>query len=381
MTLSRGSYRVLRKTRYVVRVIHRVGIPDGTHHPNQLVDDVIGDQLRGFTLGQLPLLVPTIFRVVRPGRTRTQRKELAHLTRAVPRALLRALPTRARAIPMGRKPKTRRDTTRVKVRLAIEQTHPFQGRDRPDAIDRLDLFIAMTDAFIRLNKRLHLRFKDLDLLVIEGTLRLPQAPRQGLSLVRFSGAVVALLALELRDRRTLFDQTTTLPLKQANLLNRGVWGMIQGEFVLVTIGVLGQEIGIKGVVFTVVFGLDFLQDRRLLQRADPPPKRQMLQQGVVVASGMFKTQHRRFDGGLVLVEPGEEVLVSRGIVAGLAGGFDEGALGAVPEHDIERVFGDIDPDEVRVVVHGVGVLAWQGYQEHAGELGSIKGLFRAGLGP
>jgi len=40
MTLSRGGYRVLRKTRYLVRVENRILVPHGTHRPNQLVDDV-----------------------------------------------------------------------------------------------------------------------------------------------------------------------------------------------------------------------------------------------------------------------------------------------------------------------------------------------------
>ena len=49
-------------------------------------------------------------------------------------------------------------------------------------------------------------------------------------------------------------------------------------------------------------------------------------------------------------------MVSRSIVAGLAGGFDDRALMTMPEHHIERVLGDIDADKVRVVIHRLGSL-------------------------
>ncbi len=152
------------------------------------------------------------------------------------------------------------------------------------------------------------------------------------------------------------DQAAAFAIKQTNLLNRGVTGLIEREFVAVAIGVLGQEIGIKRVVFAVMLRLDFLQDRGLLQRTDPPPECQMLQQGVVVASGVFEAQHRRLDGRAMVVEPLDELLVSGRIVAGLASCFDHRALVAVPEHHIERVLGDIDADKVRVVIHRLGSL-------------------------
>ncbi len=60
---------------------------------------------------------------------------------------------------------------------------------------------------------------------------------------------------------------------------------------------------------------------------------------------------------------------------GLASGFDDRALGAVPEHHIKRVLGDIDADVVRVVIHRLACFESRGYQEHAGQLGSIKGQF------
>ena len=72
--------------------------------------------------------------------------------------------------------------------------------------------------------------------------------------------------------------------------------------------------------------------------------------------------------------PLDELLVSGGIVAGLAGRLAERALVAVPEHHIERVLGDIDADKVGVVIHRVVCFASRVYQEHAGQLGSIKGL-------
>ena len=67
MTLSSGRSRVLYKTRYMAWLKNRIGIPHGTDHPNQLVDHVIGDEFRGFTLGQFTRFVPTIFLVMRPG--------------------------------------------------------------------------------------------------------------------------------------------------------------------------------------------------------------------------------------------------------------------------------------------------------------------------
>ena len=151
-------------------------------------------------------------------------------------------------------------------------------------------------------------------------------------------------------------QAATFAIKQPNLLNDWVTGLIEQELVAVAIGVLGQEIGIKRVVFAMMLGLDFLQDGGLLQRTDPPPECQVLQQGVVVASGVFEAQHRRLDGRAMVVEPLDELLVSGGIVAGLASGFDDRALVAVPEHHIERVLGDIDADVVRVVIHRLGCL-------------------------
>jgi len=77
----------------------------------------------------------------------------------------------------------------------------------------------------------------------------------------------------------------------------------------------------------------------------------------------------------MLGEPLDELLVSRSIVAGLAGGFDDRALMTMPEHHIERVLGDIDADKVRVVIHRLECFESRVYQEHAGQLGSIKGLF------
>ncbi len=59
-----------------------------------------------------------------------------------------------------------------------------------------------------------------------------------------------------------------------------------------------------------MLGLDFLQDRGLLQRTDPPSECQVLQEGVVVASGVFEAQHRRLDGRVLLGEPLDELLVS-----------------------------------------------------------------------
>ena len=82
----------------------------------------------------------------------------------------------------------------------------------------------------------------------------------------------------------------------------------------------------------------------------------MLQQGVVVASGVFEAQHRRLDGRAMLSEPLDELLVPGWIVAGLAGRLAEGALVEMPEHHIERVLGDIDADVVRVVIHRLGCL-------------------------
>ncbi len=122
-------------------------------------------------------------------------------------------------------------------------------------------------------------------------------------------------------------------------------------------------------------GYRVLQDRGLLQRTDPPSECQMFQEGVVVASGVFEAQHRRVDGRAMVGEPLEELLVSGWIVAGLASGFDDRALVAVPKHHIERVLGDIDADKVRVVIHRLECFESMGYQEHAGQLGSIKGLF------
>ncbi len=136
--------------------------------------------------------------------------------------------------------------------------------------------------------------------------------------------------------------------------------LIEQELVAVAIGVLGQEIGIKGVVFAVMLGLDFLQDGGLLQRTDPPPECQMFQEGVVVASDVFEAQHRRVDGRALLGEPLDELLVSGRIVAGLASCFDHRALVAVPEHHIERVLGHIDADVVRVVIHRLGCLGVYG---------------------
>ncbi len=169
-------------------------------------------------------------------------------------------------------------------------------------------------------------------------------------------------------------QAATFAIKQTNLLNHWVTGLIEQQLVAVAISVFGQQMGIKRVVFAMVLGLDFLQDRGLLQRTDPPPECQMLQEGVVVASGVFEAQHRRVDGCAMLGEPLDELLVSGVIVAGLASGFDHRALVAVPERHIERVLGDIDADKVGVVIHRVVCLECKGYQEHAGQLGSIKGL-------
>jgi len=67
-------------------------------------------------------------------------------------------------------------------------------------------------------------------------------------------------------------------------------------------------------------------------------------------------------------------MVSGGIVAGLAGRLAKGALVELPEHHIECVLGDIDAEKVRVVIHRLECFESRGYQEHAGQLGSIKGL-------
>ena len=60
-------------------------------------------------------------------------------------------------------------------------------------------------------------------------------------------------------------------IEQANLLNRGVTGLIERQLVAVAIGVLGQEIGIKSVVFAMMLRFDLLQDGGLLPCADPSP--------------------------------------------------------------------------------------------------------------
>ncbi len=195
MTLSRGSYRVLRKTRYMVRVENRIVVPHGTRHPNQLVDHVVGHQLRGFTLSQFALFVPTILRVMHPRRTRAQRQKLAHLTRTMAGAALWSMPRGARAFTMRSKPKT--DPPGIQVLLSIEKTQPLQRRLRPEPVDGFDLLISMADPLIGRHEVVDLLLKRVDLPVVESALLAPELVSKSLGLARPAGTVVALLALEL----------------------------------------------------------------------------------------------------------------------------------------------------------------------------------------
>ena len=181
----------------MVRVENRILVPHGTHHPNQLVDDVIGHQLRGFTLGQFALFVPTIFRVMRPRRTCAQRQKLAHLTRTMTGAALRPMPRSARAFTMGSKPKTGGDPPGIQVLLPIEKTQPLQRRLRPEPVDGFDLLIPMADPLIGGNEGVDLLLKGLDLPVVESALLAPELVGKSLGLAWPAGTVVALLALEL----------------------------------------------------------------------------------------------------------------------------------------------------------------------------------------
>ncbi len=191
MTLSRGSYRVLHKTRYMVRVENRILVPHGTHHPNQLVDDVIGHQLRDFTLSQFALFVPTILRVMRPRRTRAQRQKLAHLTRTMAGAALGPTPRRARAFTMRSKTKTRRDPPGIQVVLSIEKTQPLQRRLRSEPVDAFDLLISMADPLIGRHEVVDLLLKRLDVPVVESALLAPELLGKRLGLARLAGPVVS----------------------------------------------------------------------------------------------------------------------------------------------------------------------------------------------
>ena len=166
--------------------------------------------------------------------------------------------------------KTKTGTPGIQVLLSIEKTHPLERRLRPEPVDAFDLLISMADPLI--GRHEVVLIKRVDLPVVESALLAPEFLGKRLGLARLAGPVVALLALELFDRCAVGHQAATFAIKQPNLLNHWVTGLIEQELVAVAIGVFGQEIGIKRVVFAVMLGLDFLQDRGLLQRTDPPPE-------------------------------------------------------------------------------------------------------------
>ena len=131
--------------------------------------------------------------------------------------------------------------------------------------------------------------------------------------------------------------------KRANLLQGGLSGLPQGQFILVAIGILGDLAGVGRVV--LVGDLEGPFDLvRALDRDGEAALVELVAQRLGVDASGFNADHRMLGWGLVLGEPGQEGLEAVEVIRETLGA-QAGLIGPSKERGNEVLQGCVDTDE------------------------------------